>query len=80
MSFTSLRRRKLPTEAFILTLIFYINKNFYLQYYIPWEAWEFTPVESSKVASLALLALQATELIEAGSTLQATKCKNLPNL
>ena len=37
-------------------------------------------VESSKVASSVMLALQATELIEAGSTLQATKCKNLPNL
>ena len=44
------------------------------------EGWEFKPVESSKVASLAELALQATELDEAGSTLQATKCKNLPNL
>jgi len=44
------------------------------------EEREFTPVESSKVANLAMLALQATELDEAGSTSQATKCKNLPNL
>ena len=44
------------------------------------EGWEFKPVENSKVANLAELALQAAELDEAGSTLQATKCKNLPNL
>jgi len=44
------------------------------------EEREFTPVESSKVANLAILALQAIELDEAGSTSQATKCKNLPNL
>ena len=44
------------------------------------EGRKLTPVESSKVASLAKLALQTTELDEAGSTLQATKCKNVPNL
>jgi len=48
--------------------------------HVPLEERELTPVESSKVANLAMLALQATELDEAGSTLQATKCKNLPNL
>ena len=32
------------------------------------EGRKLTPVESSKVANLAMLALQATELDEAGST------------
>ena len=56
-----------------------LNAAINLRNYIPWEARKLTPVESSKVANLARLALQATELDEAGSTLQATKCKNLPN-
>ena len=51
-----------------------------LKNYVPLEEWEFTPVESSKVANLAMLALQATELDEAGSTLQVTKCKNVLSL
>ena len=57
-----------------------VNAAINLKNYVPLEEREFTPVESSKVASLAMLALQATELDEAGSTLQATKCRNLPNL
>lgn len=57
-----------------------VNAAINLMKYVPLEEREFTPVESSKVANLAKLALQATELVEAGSTLQATKCKNLPNL
>ena len=57
-----------------------LNAAINLKNYVPLEEREFTPVESSKVASLAGLALQATELDEAGSTLQVTKCKNLPNL
>ena len=57
-----------------------VNAAINLKNYVPLEEREFTPVESSKVASLAELALQATKLDEAGSTLQATKCKNLPNL
>ena len=57
-----------------------VNAAINLKNYIPLEERELTPVESSKVASLAMLALQATELAEAGSTLQATKCRNLPNL
>ncbi len=57
-----------------------MNAAINLKNYVPWEAWEFKPVESSKVANLAMLALQATELDETGSTLQATKCRNLPNL
>lgn len=57
-----------------------VNAAINLKNYIPWEARKFKPVESSKVVRLAELALQATELVEAGSTLQATKCRNLPNL
>src|SRR5574344_772940 len=57
-----------------------VNAAINLKNYVPLEEREFTPVESSKVANLAMLALQATELDETGSTLQATKCKNLPNL
>ena len=44
-----------------------VNAAINLKNYIPLEEREFTPVESSKVANLALLALQATELDEAGS-------------
>ena len=57
-----------------------VNAAINLKNYVPLEEREFKPVESSKVANLAELALQATEPDEAGSTLQATKCKNLPNL
>ena len=57
-----------------------VNAAINLKNYVPLEEREFKPVESSKVAKLAELALQAAELNEAGSTLQATKCKNLPNL
>ena len=57
-----------------------VNAAINLKNYIPLEEQEFKPVESSKVAKLAELALQATELVEAGSTLQATECRHLPNL
>src|SRR5574344_2079490 len=57
-----------------------VNAAINLKNYVPLEERKLTPVESSKVANLAMLALQATELDEAGSTLQATKCRNLPNL
>ena len=57
-----------------------VNAAINLKNYVPMEGRELKPVESSNVANLAMLALQATELAEAGSTLQATKCKNLPNL
>ena len=57
-----------------------VNAAINLKNYVPLEEREFTPVESSKVAKLAELALQATELVEAGSTLQATKCRNVSNL
>jgi putative transposase len=57
-----------------------VNAAINLKNYVPLEEREFTPVESSKVANIAMFALQTTELDEAGSTLQATKCRNLPNL
>ena len=44
------------------------------------EGREFKPVESSKVANLAIFALRTAELDEAGSYSQATSSKNLPNL
>ena len=57
-----------------------VNAAINLKNYVPLEEREFTPVESFRVANLAMFALQTTKLDEAGSTLQATKCKNLPNL
>ncbi len=44
------------------------------------EGRKLTPVESSKVANLAMLALQATELDEAGNHLQATGGRNVLSL
>ena len=44
-----------------------MNAAVNLKNYVPLEERELTPVESSKVANLAMLALQATELVEAGS-------------
>src|SRR5574344_582921 len=57
-----------------------VNAAINLMKYVPMEGRELMPVESSNVASLAMLALQATELDEAGSTLQATKCRNVLSL
>lgn len=45
-----------------------VNAAINLKNYIRQEVSEFKPVESPKVANLTTLALQATELIEAGST------------
>ena len=45
-----------------------VNAAINLKNYIPLEEREFTPVENSKIANLAMFALQATELDEAGST------------
>jgi putative transposase len=45
-----------------------VNAAINLKNYVPLEERKLTPVESSKVANSALLALQATELDEAGST------------
>src|SRR5574344_236335 len=57
-----------------------VNAAINLKNYVPMEGRKLTPVESSNVASLAMLALQATELDETGSTLQATKCRNVLSL
>ena len=57
-----------------------VNAAINLKNYVPLEERELTPVESYKVANLAMLALQATKLDEAGSTLQVTKCKNVLSL
>lgn len=45
-----------------------VNAAINLKNYVPLEERKLTPVESSKVANLARLALQTTELDEAGST------------
>ena len=50
-----------------------------LKNYVPLEEWEFTPVESSKVANLAMLALQAPNLMKQ-EALQVTQCKNVLSL
>ena len=57
-----------------------VNAAINLKNYIPLEEREFTPVESSKVANLAIFALRTTELDEAGSYSQATKCRNVLSL
>ena len=57
-----------------------VNAVINLKNYVPMEGREFTPVESSKVANLVELALQATELGEAGSHSQATSDKNVLSL
>ena len=57
-----------------------VNAAINLKNYVPLEEREFTPVESSKVANLAMLALQATELVEAGKVVQATLPRNVPGL
>ncbi len=44
-----------------------VNAAINLKNYVPLEEREFTPAESSKVANLAILALQATKLDEAGN-------------
>lgn len=46
-----------------------VNAAINLKNYVPLEERELTPVESSKVVNIAMLALQATELDEAGSTI-----------
>lgn len=54
-----------------------VNAAINLKNYVPMEGREFKPVESSKVAKLAELALQAAELSEAGNHLQATGGRNM---
>ena len=57
-----------------------VNAAINLKNYIPLEEREFTPVKSSKAANIAMLALRAAELDEAGSGLQATVHRNIPHL
>ena len=57
-----------------------LNAAINLKNYVPLEERELTPVESSKVANLAMLALQATELVETGNHLQVTDGMNMFNL
>lgn len=57
-----------------------VNAAINLKNYVPMEGREFKPVESSKVAKLAELALQTTELDEAGNHLQVTSGRNVLGL
>ncbi len=57
-----------------------VNAAINLKNYVPLEEREFTPVESSKVANLAMLALRTTELDEAGSYSQVTGSRNVLSL
>ena len=57
-----------------------VNAAINLKNYVPMEGREFTPVESSKVANLAMIALQATKLDEAGNHLQVTGGRNMLSL
>lgn len=57
-----------------------VNAAINLKNYVPLEERELTPVESSRAASIAMLALQAAELDEAGSGSQATVHRNIPHL
>lgn len=57
-----------------------VNAAINLKNYVPLEEREFTPVESDKVKSLALLALQVGTLDEAGNHSQATSGRNVLGL
>src|SRR5574344_394948 len=57
-----------------------VNAAINLKNYVPMEGRELTPVESDKVKSLALLALQVGSLNEAGNHLQATSGRNVLGL
>lgn len=57
-----------------------VNAAINLKNYAPLEERELTPVESYRAASIAMLALQAAELDEAGSGSQATVHRNIPHL
>ena len=57
-----------------------VNAAINLKNYIPLEEREFTPVKSSKAANIAMLALRAAELDEAGSGLRVTVHRNIPHL
>lgn len=57
-----------------------VNAAINLKNYVPLEERELTPVESDKVKSLALLALQVDTLDEAGNRSQATSGRNVLGL
>lgn len=57
-----------------------VNAAINLKNYVPLEERELTPVESDKVKSLALLALQVGSLNEAGNHSQATSGRNVLGL
>jgi putative transposase len=57
-----------------------VNAAINLKNYVPMEGRKLTPVESSKVANLAILALRTTELDEAGSYSQVTGSRNVLSL
>lgn len=57
-----------------------VNAAINLKNYVPMEGRELTPVESDKVKSLALLALQVGSLDEAGKHSQATSGRNVLGL
>ena len=48
--------------------------------YVPLEERELKPVDSGKISDLAMLALQAGTLDEAGRVVQATLPRNVPGL
>ena len=48
--------------------------------YVPLEERELTPVDSDTISGLAMLALQAETLDEAGKVVQATLPRNVPGL
>lgn len=57
-----------------------VNAAINLKNYVPLEERELTPVESYRAASIAMLALQAAELDEAGSGSHVTVHRNIPHL
>ena len=57
-----------------------VNAAINLMRYVPLEERELTPVDSDIISDLAMLALQAETLDEAGKVVQATLPKNVPGL
>ena len=57
-----------------------VNAAINLMKYVPLEERELTPVDSDTISKLAMLALQAETLDEAGKVVQATLPRNVPGL
>lgn len=57
-----------------------VNAAINLMKYVPLEERKLTPVDSDTISNLAMLALQAETLDEAGKVVQATLPKNVPGL